>query len=889
MFTDSSMELFNDGWYFKAPGASDFKGVTLPHSWNAEGWSYEDPKPLEPIGIGTYEKHIDGSTYKNCKLKFEGVCAFAEVFINGEKVKENIGAHKAFYVLLDNLNEGDNVITVEVTDKPSLKLLSPDEDDVFTKSPRYELWPIGYGSSLKAGGIWRNVYIQKVQSAYMNPFVLVSDDKGFNVTGDLSGDYKNCKISYLLFDDSFKAEGIIDADSKGFYIGVENPVFSYPLKPHLYTFKADLIDEAGNVIQTMSQVAYMMSFTVRNSEFRVNDKPYYLRGENGFPHCNVPYGRDYIAKYIDMIIEQGVEISRFHTEPPSHEWLDECDRRGVMVILEMPIHGSMCCYPFGHKEYNKNQLSEILSVVKEYRRHPSIAMWSMGNELIVSFERDLGLGKELFDILENWIYEVRKLDNRPVIANSNGDAANITNKTVGDIDDVHQYGGWYVENIYDLRHFGEYTNRNDMLFQPCISTESIAGYTNNNEEFLIKSGDVRQRKIVDMRIGTIHDLQKQSREYQGFLLKEYAEAMWRLRKEGSSFSGYIPFGQYTWFFDAFDKDKIRPKYIWSVYKKVMSPIHVQLECFDRKIERNGYLCGKLGLWNENIHLPENPEFDVLIKNGGKVLDKKHYKVEYHKSVFENLSIGPLNDCETVEFEVYYNNEKVAYNDIDFKIYDPVKEASFYDDCVIFDPENMLDINAKRIDNLFDIFSFSEKTLCVGPYSLDYKTSNAADTVHKWIEEGGRVIVLEQNPGYYSENIFNTGLSSSRVCQPQWSRWAMNLVKHADRADICHKNHRMFDGIAEEDMSWWNHDTFLADSYIYRDEASDDDIVLSHVGNGLSSGELMPIKYKYTDSGFSITAIERKIGKGSIIFSSLLIGTKYKFDPVAKRLLLNLLK
>ena len=81
-----------------------------------------------------------------------------------------------------------------------------------------------------------------------------------------------------------------------------------------------------------------------------------------------------------MVKAQGVEISRFHTEPPAHEWLDECDRQGIMVILEMPLHGSFGCYSYGSHEFCENALSETLNIVKEYRRHPSIVLWSMGNE-----------------------------------------------------------------------------------------------------------------------------------------------------------------------------------------------------------------------------------------------------------------------------------------------------------------------------------------------------------------------------------------------------------------------------------------------------------------------------------------------------------------------------
>ncbi len=793
IFYDSQRRLFNSEWYFKAPHGKEKYKITLPHSWNSEGWTYEEAKPEEAAGVGIYEKHISGREYSHCHLKFEGVSAFCEVYINGEKVCENIGAHKPFTVRLKGLTDGDNIITVKVTDKASLTLLPENCDSIFLQSPRYKRWPVGYGSSLKAGGIWRDVYLCSYGNVHMNPFIISSNGRGIDVMTDLSGDEAGYKIKYTLSDEMGSTEKILDAACKKFSIYPENPA-----------------------------------------------------------------------------------------------WLDECDRQGIMVILEMPLHGSYGCYSLGSEQFEQNVLTEILAIVKEYRRHPSIVMWSMGNELIVSCERDMGLGKPLFDILEKWIYEVRKLDSRPVISNSNGDAANLIPKTVGDVDDVHQYGGWYTENIFDLRHFKEYTNRNDMLFQPCISTESIAGYTNENEEFFLEHGDVRQKKVIAMRLGKIENLRQQSRDYQGFLLKEYAEAMWRLRVAGSSFSGYIPFGQYTWFFHPFDKDKIKPKYIWNIYRMVMSPVHVQLECFNRHIEKNGYLCGKLRLWNEDVHLPEHAEFEVHVKKEGRVLEIKRFEVDYHNSHSCDIVIGELKESGKIELEVYFHKKRVAYNFLEFKVYSVSEKMESITLLLLYDPENILDVEGTRIDHLSDIKEYEPSLLCVGPYALDNQSMKAFNDVHDWMSRGGRVVVLEQNPGYFSENIFNTGISAARVCQPRWSRWAMNLVKHADRVDVCEPSHYMFKDLQQEDFFWWNEDTFLADSYLYRDEARDGDVVLSHIGNGLSEGELMPVKYEYKSSGFSITALERKIGKGIIICSSLLIGTKHKTDPVARVLLRNLL-
>ncbi len=879
LYTNSIYTPFNDNWIFIPPEGGDALNVNLPHGWNTIGWTYEEDENTSPSGTGIYKKIIPKSL-EGKFIKFEGISFLCTVYLNGKKIGENVGAHKAFEVKLENLEE-ENLLTVEVTDKASAPMLEIDEDDPFQKSPRYTLWQAGYGSSEKAGGIWRDVWIKDSLDTFLEPSVIENDGESFEIYPQLTGDKNGYHIKTSVTDEN----GTVECecyDFESFIIKPKVSVKTFPLKPHLYEVKTELF-KGDELVQTIVQPATLFRLEVRNSEFRLNNKPYYLRGQNGFPHCNIHHGKEYIEKYVDMVCQQGVEISRFHTEPPSHEWLDECDRRGIMVILEMNLHGSIACYPFGHKQFGENMLSETLSIVKEYRRHPSIALWSMGNELIVSCERDAGLGKDLFDLLEVWINEVRKYDSRPIISNSNGDAANITNKTVGNIDDIHQYGGWYVENLYDLRHFGDYTIKNDMLFQPAISTESIAAYTDNFEQCFIKNGDVRQRKIAAMRFGKITNLAKQSAEYQAFMLKEYAEVLWRLRNEESSFSGYIPFGQYTWFFNPFDKDNIKPKSIWKTYKKVMSPVHIQLECFSRHIVKDGYIEGVLGLWNEDVHLTSN-EFLVKIINDGKCLYQKAFNADYHKSEKENIKIGTFDKSGKIELEVYQDNKLISNNDMTFTVYDEqvvVADADVY----VYDPEGMLDIGGKRITKLSAVDDHCKK-LVIGPYALDRDTQKA--DISGWINKGGKLIVLEQNPSCYTEDMFGTKVSALRVCQPQWSRWAMNLVKHADRADICDENDVMFEGVCEDDVKWWNKDTFVADSYLCAD-LDDSCKLLSKIGNGLASTELMPIEYEYVDSGFSITAVEKTIGEGKALFTSLLIGTKYKYEPVAATILKNLLK
>jgi hypothetical protein len=99
---------------------------------------------------------------------------------------------------------------------------------------------------------------------------------------------------------------------------------------------------------------------------------------------------------------------------------------------------------------------------------------------------------------------------------------------------------------------------------------------------------------------------------------------------------------------------------------------------------------------------------------------------------------------------------------------------------------------------------------------------------------------------------------------------------------------LFNGLTEEDMRWWNGAKLLAHDYIALDTLKEDDQILSQIGNGLNDDELMPVEYEYRDSGYSLTAVRRRIGCGMIFCTSLLLGTKLGSEPVAKILLNNLL-
>ena len=904
LFFDSTMESFNAGWRFLPPGTGETgtpdripdraEPVTLPHAWNSEGWSYEPVPKDAPAGTGWYYQRLSSGDAVSA-LKFEGVAAECEVFLDGEPLVHNLGAYKPFEVELGGVS---GLLAVKVTDKPDVKLLPEGCDPEFAASPRFVRWALPMGSSIQAGGIWRNVWAVRRGDVFLRTPELRAGSGSVAVLPEVVGPAAGFRLKCVLSRNGEQvAEAEAPADSRSLTLSVPDFREWLPLHPELYSLETSLLDSRGAAVQTVRQPAAFFDLCIRDSGFYLNGRPYFLRGQNGFPHCNVPHDREYIARYVAAVRKQGVEVSRFHTEPPPHAWLDECDRQGIMVIFEMALHGSFGCYPFGSAEFRRTALDEIKGVIREYRRHPSIAFWSLGNEMIVACERDRGLGKPLFDVLESWIAELRPLDPRPVIANSGSDAANLLPKSVGDVDDVHQYGGWYVENVRDLRHFGEFTRKDDMLFQPCISTESVAAYTNDAGEFFIKHSDIRQKKMVEMRLGRTTDFSARAQKYQAFLLKEYAEALWRLRRSDSSFSGYIPFGQYTWFSRPFDKgpDGIRPKMIWDTFHKVMGPVHVQLECWNRDLTRGGSLSGEIHLLHEDISLPDPAEFTLSLSCGGKLLEERTVTVAYHDRADFPATVGPFDATggHALKLEVRCGGRTVACNDLEFRVYPRVESAVPGKTLAVYDPTHRLDaalegVPAEKLSGIEAVLALppDRTLLVVGPHALDRDTEANADRLRGWLSDGGRAVVLEQNPGAFSEDVFHSGVGFVKKNQPYWSRWATNLVKHADRADLLHPEHPVFAGLAEDDLRWWNGDTFLAHAYLNVLTVGSNDRILSRIGNGLADDELMPVAYDYVEPGYSTLLMERKIGKGALLLSSLLIGEKAAADPVAAKLLMN---
>ena len=925
LYTDSSRKKFNNNWYFLSPLYTDDYDenslrngmipksaalVNLPYGWNDienVPSEYRDVYPVmldEPNGIGWYFKVLSEPLPQGAmSLKFEGISASCQVWLNGKLVKTNLGAYTPFEAPLTNLRrDGSDILAVKVIDKTSLELLPEIENPgPFSKSRRYKRWPIpmGTGASLIAGGIWRDVWLVQRRVSWMQTPDISSSLTKIQVSPVLHGDSSNTEVICELFDaDGKKVAESASKEQNPIVLRPKKPKPWHPRTPYLYKLRTSL-SRSGEILQVIEQPVSFFDISIRNSEFYINQVPYFLRGQNGPPHTLVPQDREYIRSYIGKLKELGVEIIRFHTAPPTHAWLDECDRQGIMVILESAIYGSIGCYPFDREEFLENAEKEMLAVVAEYKRHPSIVMWCLGNEMIVSSERDIGLAPQFTAVMQRWSSALRQIDDRPIVANSGGDGTEFVHQIAGDVDDRHQYGGWYVETLRDLRNLEPYVRKNDMLAQPYINVESVAAYTGPDGRFL---QDYRQRRVTAQRLAPLfHNSPQRSLSLQAFILKEYAEAIWRFRRDDTTVSGYIPFGQYTWFFDPFGNGKtaLGEKPIWKMYRKVMAPVHVQLECWSRHLYTDDVLRGTVRLNHEDVLLPRTLPVTIRMKFKGTetVIFETKTTVKYHDSVEIPVKL-PVSvrsaGKKELELKVFYNGVCIAENEIGLRFFEPLKKDKQLR-VNVYDPAGLLGgleklVDCRFIEELSAIdFSDVNVPLVLGPFSFDRQVTGYKQTLADFCQRGGKLIILEQNPDKYTKDLLDMGIRVQRQTAPYWSPWARNLVRHSDRADIVIPEHPVFQGIEQDDLEWWNEDTFVANAYLFPLKFGKDDIVLSHIGNGLAKTELMPVEHPQLDMSYSPLMIEKRIGKGTVLFCQLLVGSKFETEPAAKKMLLNMIR
>jgi len=394
-------QLFDFNWKFFLGDTSEAKAnnfndeswrkLDLPHDWSIEG-EIHPKNPTGggggyfPAGIGWYRKTFQApDAWKTNKIAiyFEGVYMNSEVFINGKSLGVYPYGYSSFsYDLTPYLNFGkENVIAVRVDNSQHVN----------------SRWYSG-------SGIYRHVWMMvtnPVHVAHWGTAIttpVVSAKKATVLVKTLvkneTSSAQRIVVRTLLWNKSSKSVGNgqvqieLPANSEKEItqtIHVSNPLLWTPETPHLYQAQIQVLKYKKVLDDTKTAFGIRSIKFTAESGFQLNGKTVIMNGgcvhhDNG---ClgSAAFDRAEERK-VELLKAGGFNAVRTSHNPPSEAFLDACDKLGLLVMDE-----SFDCWKIGKnkndysKYFNQWWQRDLETMVLRDRNHPSIFMWSIGNEI----------------------------------------------------------------------------------------------------------------------------------------------------------------------------------------------------------------------------------------------------------------------------------------------------------------------------------------------------------------------------------------------------------------------------------------------------------------------------------------------------------------------------
>jgi beta-galactosidase len=381
--------LLSDGWRFGAHPASGgaeaesfddraWPQVTVPHTWGAA-----------QMTAGWYRRRLDlsaddlrGRVY----LHFEGAAILADVWVNGVLLGQHRGAFTRFlFDATPHLRAGGNVIAVRVNNRL--------EDAVDTL-------PSGRGKQLYRlyGGLYRKVWLLKTPPVHVDPtdhaasgvFVSAHDVTAASAGLDARVRVRNAdaqarrlSVRVRLCDRDRREALVMEAplevapgaSAEARLSGTLRPPRLWsPADPHLYTVRAEVLS-GGQVVDAVQERTGVRDFQFKDGAFLLNGQPLLLRGAGKHQETErslSAMGDDELREDFANLRELGVNTVRLAHYPHAPLAYDLADEQGLLVWAE---NGHSNSYKGGA---TGDQITR--EMVRQNFNHPSIVIWSAGNE-----------------------------------------------------------------------------------------------------------------------------------------------------------------------------------------------------------------------------------------------------------------------------------------------------------------------------------------------------------------------------------------------------------------------------------------------------------------------------------------------------------------------------
>lgn len=405
-------------WETNGYGTPIYTNITYP-------FAYDPPHIMKPVGkdwtkhkepnpVGSYRKTLTLPLFfegKEVFIRFEGVQSAFYIWANGEKVGYSEGSMSgATFNLTSYLKSGENTIAVEVYKWSDGSYL--EDQDMF-----------------RMGGIHRSVYLYASPKLHIRDYTIRTELDGALETAQLSVDallsnYNSSKIndatlSLSLYDAQGNPVAITgkatlptgaiapqresarswfsqrwnqllgkEVQEKkhvaSLQVQVDRPRLWSAEEPNLYTLLLELKNSIGETIEVQKSRVGFRKIETKDGQLLVNGTPILLKGVNRHemhPRHGKAIPLESMIEDIRLMKQNNINAVRTSHYPNDPKWYDLCDEYGLYVIDEADLETHGAKKDLGNSlSWQAAYVARHTAMVERDKNHPSIIIWSLGNE-----------------------------------------------------------------------------------------------------------------------------------------------------------------------------------------------------------------------------------------------------------------------------------------------------------------------------------------------------------------------------------------------------------------------------------------------------------------------------------------------------------------------------
>lgn len=420
---------FNKAWQFylgddslasdKVYDDRSWRTLNVPHDWSIEG-EFKESNPATtqggalPGGIGWYRKTFvlnSGQANRNVSIEFDGIYRNSEVWINGHYLGKRPNGYISFrYDLTPWLVKapGKNVIAVRVDNSQQPNSRWYTGSGIYRNVRLVSVSPV---ASIEHWGTFISTLITPARTAaVVNISTTITSSEAVNNSINVYTDVYDANGKLVATTIPKEMERKMNAGVSQLhhvsYARISNPRFWSVDTPYLYKAVTRVIVNGKKADESTMLFGVRDFYFDANEGFFLNNKPLKISGvcnHHDLGALGAAVNKRAIERQLEILKAMGCNAIRTAHNPPAPELLDLCDKMGFLVMVEAFDMWKKKKNKFDYfSDFDQWHKQDLEDMVLRDRNHPSVFMWSIGNEIREQFDSTgIPITRELVAIVKS--------------------------------------------------------------------------------------------------------------------------------------------------------------------------------------------------------------------------------------------------------------------------------------------------------------------------------------------------------------------------------------------------------------------------------------------------------------------------------------------------------